>query len=109
LDFLATRPEADLTRVRLIAAGPLAAAALFAAVLDDRIGAVELDFQGQSFGNGQLPLVANVLRHGDVCQWAAALADRSVTLTGLAPDDEGLAHLRAAFAATGNAEELEVR
>jgi len=109
LDYLATRPEADLTRVRLVAAGPLAAAALFAAVLDDRFGAVELDFQGQSWGHGQLPLVANVLRYGDVCQWAAALADRSVTLTGLAPDAEGWAQLRAAFEAVDNVAGLEIR
>lgn len=108
LDFLATRPEADLTRAHLIATGPLAAAALFAAVLDNRIRSVELDFQGRSFGNGQLPLVANVLRYGDVCQWAAALADRSVTLTGLAADEEGRAQLRAAFAALGRTAELKV-
>lgn len=109
LDYLATRPEADLRRVRLVAAGPLAAAALFAAVLDDRIRSVELDFQGRSWGNGQLPLVANVLRHGDVCQWAAALADRAVKLAGLAPDEEGLAQLHAAFEALENGAGLEVR
>jgi hypothetical protein len=109
LDFLASRPEADGTQVRLVASGPLAAAGLFAAVLDGRIQTVELDFQGQSFDNGQLPLIPNVLRYGDVCQWAAALADRSVTLAGLAPDEEGEAQLRAAFAALGRSDRLKIQ
>ncbi|MFQ5810494.1 MAG: alpha/beta hydrolase family protein [Armatimonadota bacterium] len=108
LDFLSTRPEADLTRVRLVAAGRPAAAALLAAVLDPRFDPVELDFQGRSFGNGKLPLVPSVLRHGDVCQWAAALADRSVTLTGLAEDEEGVGQLRAAFEATGDLGALQI-
>jgi hypothetical protein len=108
LDFLSTRPEADLRRVRLVAAGRLAAAALFAAVLDSRFDPVELDLQGRSFDNGKLPLVPSVLRHGDVCHWAAALADRSVTLTGLAEDEEGMVQLRAAFEALGNLPGLNV-
>ena len=40
------------------------------------------DLCGGGYQNRKLPEIPFVLRHGDVAQWAALLADRSVTLRG---------------------------
>jgi hypothetical protein len=56
-------------RVHLVARGQVAAGALFAACLDDRIDRFNLDFDGRSFAAGDLPLVPNILLHGDVAHW----------------------------------------
>jgi len=82
LDSISTRPEINPKTVRIITrnSGAHAIAALFAAILDPRITALDLDFQAKSFGNRDLPLIPFVLQHGDVLQWAAVLADRDLTL-----------------------------
>lgn len=88
LDAVLARPDADAARVRVAGrgSGEAAAAALFASVLDPRIGSVEVDLEGRSFRGRDLALVPSILRLGDVYEWAAALADREVVLRG-APED----------------------
>lgn len=108
LDGLVARPEADGSRVTVLVrgSGDLSIAALFAMALDARIKAADLDFSGACFENRKLPLVSCVLQHGDVLQWAAAVADRRLTLRGIPPEAGDVAWLQRAFAATGNADGL---
>jgi len=56
-------------QVHLSARGQVAAGALFAACLDDRIGTFDIDLGGRRFADGTLPLVSDVLRHGDAGYW----------------------------------------
>jgi hypothetical protein len=110
LDGLAARPDADSARVTLIArkSGGLAIAALFAAVLDRRISAVDLDLAGCCFEKRNLPLVSCVLQHGDVLQWAALLGDRKAVLRNVPPEAGAPAWLASAFAAAGNAAGVQI-
>jgi len=105
LDGVAARPDADAARVSVICrkSGESAIAALFAAALDPRIDAVDLDLAGCCFENRKLPLVSCVLQHGDVLQWAALLADRKVVLRNVPPEAGDPAWLAGVFAAVGNA------
>jgi dienelactone hydrolase len=111
LDGVAPRPDADMARVTLIARKPaaLGIAALFAAVLDPRIAAVEADLEGRSFEKRDLPLVSCILQHGDVPQWAAALADRKVTLRNPALDAESREWLEAVFTVLGNGTQINTQ
>jgi len=96
-------------------AGYLAAAALFAAALDDRISAVDLDTQESLYAEyqpwdqntGKLAIVPFILRHGDMPQWAAVIADRTVTLRRLAAGVDR-SWLRDAFTAAGNENGLTI-
>ncbi len=110
LDRLVARPDADAGRVTVISrkSGGLAIAALLAAVLDRRIGAVDLDFAGCCFEKRNLPLVSCVLQHGDVLQWAALLADRKVVLRNVPGEAGDPAWLAGVFTAAGNAAGLQV-
>lgn len=85
LDGICSWPELKGKEVTIITrnAAAHAVAALFTAILDKRIAALDLDFQGKCFTNRDLPLVPFVLQHGDVLQWAALLADRDLTLRQL--------------------------
>jgi dienelactone hydrolase len=104
LDGLSARPDADMTKVRMVGcdSGEAAIAVLFAAVLDGRVAVADLDFRGCSFEKRNLPLVSCVLQHGDVLQWAALLADRKLAIRNVPPEAGDPAWLRAAFAAKGN-------
>ena len=82
--------------------------ALFAAVLDRRISAVDLDLAGCSFEKRNLPLVSCVLQHGDVLQWAALLADRKLVLRNVPAETGNPAWLASVFAAVGNPTGVEV-
>jgi cephalosporin-C deacetylase-like acetyl esterase len=97
-------PNIDMTRVSVVCrgSGDLAVTALFAAALDPRIGSADLDFAQACFEKRDLPLVPNVLRYGDVLQWAALAADRRLTLRNLPPEAGDVNWLAAAFAAAGN-------
>lgn len=111
LDGLAARPDADLSKVRAVGRDSPAAAiaVLFAAALDGRIAAADVDLGGCTFENRKLPLVSCVLQHGDVLQWAALLADRKLSIRNVPPEAGDPAWLRAAFAAKGNAAGLDAR
>ncbi len=105
LDYLAGRPEADIAKVTLRAKGSLAFAALFAAAWDDRVAALDIDLGGRCFEKRNAPLVPFVLRHGDVLQWAALLADRRLVLAGAPLEALERAWLQEAFRiAAGSAE-----
>lgn len=75
----------DAAEVRLTATGSkvCAVGALFAAVLDPRIASLDADFGGWCFALEQPPIVPFILRHGDILEWAATLADREITLRGV--------------------------
>ena len=61
-----------------------------------------LGFCRPVFENRKGPVVPNVLRYGDVLQWAALAADRRLTLRNLPPEAGDVNWLAAAFAAAGN-------
>ena len=73
-------PEAPITLVTADA-GYLAAAAIFAAVLDGRISGLDVDLNGSSFAQNtawmdardKLAVVPFILRYGDLAQWAAVV------------------------------------
>lgn len=108
LDGLVARPDCDAGRVSLVSrsSGALGIAVLFAAVLDRRIAAADVDLAGCSFAGHNLPLVSCVLQHGDVLQWAALMADRKLTIRNLPTNAGRPDWLRAAFAAAGNGQGL---
>jgi len=110
LDGLAARADADVARVELVArnSGDAALVALFAAALDGRIAAVDVDLAGCSFQKGNLPVVPGVLRHGDVLQWAALVAPRKLTLRNVLPEAGDPARLAAAFRAAGSAANVKI-
>jgi cephalosporin-C deacetylase-like acetyl esterase len=110
LDGAAARPDADAARISVISrkSGGLAMAALFAAVLDRRISAVDLDLAGCCFEKRNLPLVSCVLQHGDVLQWAAMLADRKAVLRNVPPEAGAPAWLTGVFAAAENAAGVQI-
>lgn len=95
LDGLTQRSGEDAWNVRITTSGPafLGVAAVFAAVLDPRIRALEIDFDGSRFEHAPawcdapdgLPAVPFVLRFGGVPQWVALLADREVVLHNADP------------------------
>ena len=110
LDGVTRRTDADAQRVTILCrgSGDLAIAALFAAILDRRISAVDLDLAGCCYEKRNLPLVACVLQHGDVLQWAALLADRQVVLRNVPAEAGDPAWLTGVFAAVGNAPGVQV-
>ena len=108
LAWLAQREDVQADDITLIGRGRLAIAALFAAALDERVAAAEIDLKGQCFQKRNTPLVPFVLRHGDVLQWAALLADRQLTLAG-APEEAGAPKwLGDIFRAAGNRHGLRI-
>jgi hypothetical protein len=109
LDGAAARSDVDPSDLRLHAAGKVAAAALLAAALDGRVREVCADLEGHSFATGTLPPFPFVLRHGDLLQWAALLADRKLTLRGIPTEAGDVKWLAGAFAAVGNEAGLRIR
>jgi hypothetical protein len=89
--------------------GYLAVAALFAATLDARITGLDIDVNHSTFAEytpwcdakDKLTVVPFILRHGDIAQWSAVVADRMVVLRRLSGEAEA-AWLEEAFAAAGN-------
>jgi hypothetical protein len=93
----------------------LALTALFSACLDRRITAIDVDFKGRCFVKGAgwqndpdgLPVVSQILCHGDILQWSAVLADRHVTLRHLPRSEANRHWLEAVFARLGNQANLK--
>jgi hypothetical protein len=110
LDAVAARRDADMDNVRIVGRDSAAAAvaALFVAVLDDRVSAVDVDLHDACFANKRLPIVPSVLLHGDVLQWAAVLADRQVSVGGIPPEAGDVRLLSSVFAVVGNADGLKL-
>ena len=111
LDGLASRPDADSSRVRVISrgSGDLAIAALFAGAVDPRIVSADLDLARCCFEKRNLPLVPSVLCHGDVLHWAALWADRRLTLRNIPPEAGDPAWLVSVFAVMENRDGLQIR
>ncbi len=111
VDAVVRRPSVDTSQVKLVArnGGLLACAALFAAALDNRIVSLDADLKDACFEKGNLPAVPFVLQHGDVLQWAALLADRTVMLRNVPKEAGNTGWLAKIFATVGNRKGLEVR
>ncbi len=111
LDGISKRSGADLTRVKIVTrkSGGLAVAALFAAAFDSRIKSADIDLAGHCFQKRDLPLVSNVLEHGDILEWAALLADRKLTLRGVPPEAGDPAWLGEVFTLSANADGLQLK
>lgn len=110
LDGLLARPDADVAHVKLISrkSGDLGIAVLFAAAIDPRIAVADVDLAGGCFQKRNLPLVSCVLQYGDVLQWAALAADRTLALRNVPPEAGDTAWLQAAFSLAGNGDGLRV-
>ena len=118
LDFLERERGVKEPSVAVTArdSAALALAALLAACLDRRIGAVDADFQGRSFekaglwsnDRAGLPNISGILRYGDIPQWAALLADRRVTLRHVPLSDAARRRLEDVFAKFGNEKDLQL-
>ena len=108
VDAVAARADVDVRQISLRGRGRLAIAALFAAALDDRVAAVDMDLGGRCFEKRNLPLVPFVLQHGDVLQWAALLADRRLTLAGVPREAGDPRWLEDVFGAAGNPDGLDM-
>jgi hypothetical protein len=110
LDGLSARPDADMTRVKLLSreSGDLAIAVLFATAIDPRIAEADVDLAGCCFQKRNVPLVSCVLQHGDVLQWAALAADRKLALCSVPPEAGDPTWLRAVFCLAGNSDGLDL-
>lgn len=110
LDGVLARADADRSRVSVVVrrSGDLAIGALFAMGLDARVTSADLDFAGACFEKRNLPMVACVLQHGDVWQWAALAADRQLALRHIPPEAGSATWLKQVFAAAGNPAGLEL-
>ncbi len=110
LDGVTARLDADLSRITVISrtSGGLAIAALFAAALDRRIAAVDLDLAGCCFEKRNLPLVSCMLQHGDVLHWSALLADRKVVLRNVPAEAGNAAWMAGVFSVMGNAPGVQI-
>ena len=109
LDAVLARPDADPASVTLIGRGDVAVAALFAAALDPRIAAADINLASKCFRARTLPLVPFVLQHGDVLEFAALLADRRLRLAGVAEAAGAPQWLENVFKSVGNADGLSIR
>ena len=108
VDYLATRKDVRQESISLVARGRAAAAGLFAAALDARIKAVDADLAWRCFADRSSPVVPFILRHGDVLQWSALLADRSVSLAGVPEAAGDPAWLKGVFRVAGNPKGLRL-
>ena len=132
--MLARAPGSELREyapesVTLVSHGmpDLAVGAMIAAALDERITAVDVDLADACYGKTErfggwwlaatsdpslrpehLSTVPFVLRHGDVLQFAAALADRRVTLRNVPKEAGDPAWLRGVFAMLGRGDDVAV-
>ncbi len=97
-------------------ASALAAAALFAACLDPRIAAVDVDFKGYRYEKNTpwkddfaaLPLISGILRSGDIPQWAVLLAGRGLTLRNVPMEPAERRALEGAFSRLASRKNLVI-
>ena len=109
LDGLESRPDADMTNLKIVSTySRTSIAVLLAMALDSRIRAAQLDFQQACYRKRALPMVPFVLQHGDVLQWSALLADRQLTLYNIPKEAGDPDWLRAIFAVLGNRKDLHI-
>ena len=108
LDYVAARKDVEQASVSLVGRGRAAVAALLAAVLDPRVKALDVDLASRCFAHRKAPMIPFILRHGDVLQWSALLADRKLRLAGLPKAAGDPQWLKNAFRAAGNRQGLRL-
>ena len=108
LDYAAARKDAKREDISLVARGRTAVAALLAAALDSRIKAVDVDLASRCFADRRRPVVPFILRHGDVLQWSALLADRKLTLATVPEAAGDPAWLKTVFRVASNSHGLRL-
>ena len=106
LNYVAARKDVEKTNISLVGRGRTVFAAMFAAVLDPRVKALDADFASRCFADRKMPIVPFMLRHGDVLQWLALLADRKLKLAGIPKEAGDPQWLQNAFRAAGNLQGL---
>ncbi len=104
--------------IQIESSGPayLGLAAVFAAIRNPNVKAVDVDLNNSRFETYQywreacdaLPVIPFILRYGDAPQWLAILSDRDVTVRNLSATQEEINWLRRFFAASGNADGLRM-
>ena len=81
--YLRSRKDVDASRIFLLGLGDTGRSALFATALDSRWAGVALDSVGPLYSDsGATNVLPNVLRHGDLPQFAALIAPRPLWLNG---------------------------
>lgn len=111
------RANTDSIKIEARGAGHLAMAAAFAAILDPRIQAIDIDLMGSRYDQysywyeapKELPVIPFVLRYGDVPQWLAVLADRTVSVSNLEATEQETRWVKSFFAAAANAKGLSLK
>jgi hypothetical protein len=108
VNYVATRKDVEQVSLSLIGRGRSTVVALLATVLDPRIKALDVDMASRCFADRKAPMIPFILRHGDVLQWSALLADRKLRLTGLPEEAGDPKWLKDVFRATGNSKGLRL-
>ena len=108
LNYITWRKDVEQADISLVGRGRAVFAAMFAAVLDRRVKALDADFASRCFADRKMPIVPFILRHGDVLQWSALLADRKLKLTGVPKQAGDPQWLRNTFRAIGNPKGLKL-
>jgi len=108
LRYIATRKDVEQASISLVGGGRTAAAVLFAAAMEPRVKMLDVDLASRCFADRSGWKIPFVLRHGDVLQWAALLADRKVKLTNLPKAAGDPQWLKDAFGAAGNPQGLRI-
>jgi len=108
LRYVTTRKDVEQANLSLVGGGRTATAVLFAAALDPRIKTLDVDLASRCFADRGGSKVPFILRHGDVLQWSAVLADRRLKLTNLPKAAGDPQWLKNAFRAAGNPKGLRL-
>jgi len=108
VNHVVARKDVDKADLSLIGRGRSTVVAILAAVLDPRIKSLDADLASRCFADRKAPMVPFMLRHGDVLQWSALLADRKLILAGVPEEAGDPKWLKGVFRAAGNAKGLRL-
>ncbi len=106
--YIAGRKDVEQAGISLVGRGRSTVAALLAAAGDPRIKALDADLDSRCFAHRKSPIIPFILRHGDVLQLAALLADRKLKLVGVPKEAGDQQWLKNAFRAAGNPKGLRL-
>jgi len=110
LDGLTLRNDSDMSQIKVVArdSSTLAIVALFAAALDARITSLDVDFKDCCFERRNLSALPFVLQHGDILQWAALTADRTLTVRNIPKEAGEITWLSEVFTIMDNSKGLRI-
>jgi len=108
VNYVATRKDVEQSSLSLVGRGRSTIVALLAAVLDPRIKSLDADLASRCFADRKAPVIPFILRHGDVLQWSALLADRKLILAGVPKEAGDPQWLKDTFRAAGNPKGLQL-